>query len=219
MCALLLLGLAVAQEVPEEPWQALRILRQKERQGDLQAIRRLGRTWETALPRWDQRDHSTREVLACLAEHGELEFLRRLVASLPDGPGRAQIARRVAGSWGSLPPASARWLNLPRGALALPAAGATCLASDDRFVYAGASWGLAVYAHDLTPRARVALGRGVLDLEALGGFVWAATGEGLLRIDPDTGQVRRIALEPGSMQDLFRQGELLWVLTDQHLQR
>ena len=83
----------------------------------------------------------------------------------------------------SEPPAALGWANLPDG-VSLIASNENVLAltNDDRYVYSGHPWGVAVYDLKGQPVTRIALGEAARALVTLDGFVWAGTPQGLFRI-------------------------------------
>ena len=68
------------------------------------------------------------------------------------------------------------------------------LARDERYVYAGHSWGVGVYGLDGAAVTRVPLGESVAALAVSQGQVWAGTRRGLFRIDCSTWQVAHLWL-------------------------
>lgn len=95
---------------------------------------------------------------------------------------REQFRRRWDESK-SEPPAALGWANLPEGvSLIASNENVLALANDDRYVYAGHPWGIAVYDLNGQPVTRIALGEAARALATLDGYVWAGTPKGLFRI-------------------------------------
>jgi ligand-binding sensor domain-containing protein len=65
------------------------------------------------------------------------------------------------------------------------------VARDERFVYAGQPWGVAVYDFKGAPVTRILLGTEVAALVATQQHVWVGTPEGLFRIEAGTWAVAR----------------------------
>ena len=116
------------------------------------------------------------------------EFLTRLRAALADSPWKAavhQIDRRRADTWPATDPGVAfPWANLPDN-LELLACNedVLCLAADERRVYAGHPWGVAIYDLSGQPLVRVALGTTANSLACGAGALWVATPLGLMRVE------------------------------------
>ena len=95
---------------------------------------------------------------------------------------REQFRRRWDESK-SEPPSAFGWSNLPDGVSMIASnENVLALANDDRYVYAGHPWGVAVYDLKGQPVTRIALGEAVRALVTLDGHIWAGTPKGLFRI-------------------------------------
>ncbi len=95
---------------------------------------------------------------------------------------REQFRRRWDESK-SEPPAPFRWANLPDGVQLIASnENVLALANDDRYVYAGHPWGIAVYDFNGQPVTRIVLGEAARALVTRDGYVWAGTPKGLFRI-------------------------------------
>ena len=96
-----------------------------------------------------------------------------------------QLRRRQKGrslTRSPLPPFG--WANVPKGVtLVASTENVLALVRDDRYVYTGHPWGVAVYDFHGEAVTRVALSAPVHDLAALDGCLWVPTPEGLCRID------------------------------------
>lgn len=187
-------------------WQVERILRACERAGRLDELRARGKRLLH-----DKLGGNLNEVAAILADHAEAPFLKQLLART-SGPARAQILRRLAPpphspwKWG--------WANLPPHVRALSCiSGApSCSVEDERYLYLGYDWGLAVTDTLGRPVTRVALGTRVRDVEVAGGFAWLADDGGhLFRLEPRSWKVTEVALPQMRVEDLCAQGPTLWI--------
>ena len=85
----------------------------------------------------------------------------------------------------------------------------TCMTRDDRFVYAGLPWGVAVYDFNGAPVTRIVLGSAVTAMLPPGSNVWVGTPEGLFRIAAGTWSITHEAL--GQVTALALDGEQLWI--------
>ncbi len=229
---------------------AYRLMRLYEKNGQLEKLRALGLRLAKGERPFDQsdQDHYWRsgenglEELgnACLALavlHAEdksyqEELLAALKASRWVGA-RAQIERR-AGARTPNPPGggpgtnatgvgpSPAWANVPETVQIFTSfrEPVACLARDDQFVYAGMSWGLAVYDFKGGPVARLALGSPVQAMVVTQQQVWLGTPAGLFRVE--TGEASRtkgtpvppwsVARHPvGNVTALALDGESLWI--------
>lgn len=139
------------------------------------------------------------------------------------------------------PPAPFLWSNLPDGVnLIASNENVLALANDDRYVYAGHPWGVAVYDLKGQPVTRIALGDAARALVALDGHVWAGTPKGLFRIARADWSVahqwlhedvpaneRHAHTSPGassywfdnSVYALAADGEQLWISLHRNIQR
>lgn len=123
---------------------------------------------------------------------------------------RAQLARMTgtapATAGGTAPP----WANLPRDVrLIVSCESVACVARNDRFVYVGLPWGLAVYDFNGTPVTRILLGASVTTLAAADNQVWAGTDEGLFCIKAESWAITHEAL--GKVNALGLDGDQLWI--------
>ncbi|MEA3208072.1 MAG: hypothetical protein QOE70_1129 [Chthoniobacter sp.] len=134
-------------------------------------------------------------ALSVAIEHADdVPAQTALAAALQTSPwtgARAQIERRIAGGWKPFPGAKKQsWANAPVGAELLASdENVLCLARDERFVYSGHPWGIAVRDFAGEVVTRVALGEAVRALATAHGQVWAGTPKGLFRITPPAGGV------------------------------
>lgn len=169
---------------------------------------------------------------ACLAlaiQHAaDQAYQDQLAATLKEprwAGARAQLDRRVHGSGfdtaapgrrgarenpAPLRTEAATWANLPSGLRVVASCETvTTVAHDERFVYAGQPWGLAVYDFTGGPVTRLLLGSEVTTLVATQQQVWVGTPEGLFRIATANWAV---AHEPlGHVTALASDDDLLWI--------
>jgi HEAT repeat protein len=129
---------------------------------------------------------SATAALALAIQHGDtdekLATLNVAVEKSRWSGALAQLERRRDESK-SEPPAAFGWANLPAGVRLIASnENVLSLANDDRFVFAGHPWGVAVYNLTGQPVTRLALGEAARALVALDGHVWAGTPKGLFRI-------------------------------------
>ncbi len=95
---------------------------------------------------------------------------------------RAQLERRMDESK-SEPHAPFGWANLPAGVRLIASnENVLALANDDRYVFAGHPWGVAVYDLAGKPVTRIALGEAAQALAVIDGNLWAGTPKGLFRV-------------------------------------
>lgn len=138
------------------------------------------------------------------ADH-QAELAKALEAS-PWTGAKAQLARRRQGPQ---PPGQPRpsfgWANSPQGTRLLASLeDVLCLAADDRYVYAGYPWGIAVLDREGQPVTRVALGQVVQALVVTNGVAWAGTPAGLFRVPRADWKVDHLPL--GKKSSLAEQG-------------
>ncbi len=175
---------------------------------------------------------------ACLAlaiKHADGAQLEALAEALQDAPwvgARTQAERRRGGGWqlpDDLEPFG--WANVPDG-VALIAANENVLSlcRDDKYVYAGHPWGVAVYDFAGNPVTRVGLGAAATSMTTLGNTLWVGTPNGVYRVDCQDFAVSHLSCDQdlefeaklrGS--DAFRsdrrvgalaaQGDILWIST------
>ena len=185
---------------------------------------------------------------ACLAlaiHHADATNLSALAESLRQYPwtgARAQVERRLSGGWKA--PAGLKefgWANLPKGVRLIASnENVLSLARDDRYVYAGHPWGIAVYDFEGNGITRVALGEQAEAIVAGSSQIWVGTPKGLFRIERDGWSVAHIWLHgdvpeasrnarsfPGpkayvfdnSVYCLALDGDYLWIGLHRNVQR
>ena len=139
---------------------------------------------------------------------------------------RNQIARRRAGPWKPQPAAKPiPWANAPAGvSLLVSHDNVLCLAHNDRFVYSGHPWGVAVYTHAGQAVTQIALGEAARTMLVQGGQVWVGTPKGLFRVTPGEWTVAhqslladmrstptRLPESKSGVHALAIDGDLLWL--------
>ena len=210
---------------------AYRLMRLYERQSDRDKMAALAlriakgdkpfRDWWRFPPtgQYDERD----DLAACLAvaiHNEDLSALAELEKSLPDAPwlaARAQIARRTGNGWPQQIRPAVGWANLPDGASAWVCNDAVqSLAFDDKYIYAGMPWGIAVYSRAGEPVTRVALAAAATQIVVQNSSLWVATPECLVRVERDTWSVASLAVAPTA---LFLKDSTLWIGTSTGIQR
>ncbi len=129
---------------------------------------------------------------------------------------RSQMARRLdkvvePKNVGASPP----WVNLPPDTQVIVSCDSvTCVAKSERFLYAGAPWGVAVYNAKGAPVTRILLGNSVTHLVATEDQLWAGTKDGLFLI---TAEKWTVTHEPvGEVVALGLDGEQLWIGVSEH---
>jgi HEAT repeat protein len=159
---------------------------------------------------------------ACLAlaiQHADGKaYQEELAAALKESRwsgARAQLERRLgrASLWadtGTNRTPALAWANVP-GEVRLVASceTVTCLARDERFVYAGQPWGVAVYDFQGAPVTRILLGSEVTTMVVTQQQVWVGTTAGLFRLEAGTWAIAREPL--GHVTALALDGEQLWI--------
>lgn len=146
-----------------------------------------------------------------------------------------QLSRRTGRDSASREPAPFGWANAPRGAVLLASnEDVLSLAADDRYVYAGMPWGIAVYTHRAEPVTRIAMDADAQGALVRDGTLWVASSRGLYRIAIGTWKIARMELEgdvPGEspMTDwrsarnavklLALDGDSLWISAHRRIQR
>lgn len=170
---------------------------------------------------------------ACLAlaiQHADDQATQAaLAAALKDSRwpvARRQLDRRSAGPWKPNPAErKIPWANVAAGIeLMVSHDNVLCLAHDERFVYVGYPWGVAVYSHAGEPETQIAMEEAARSLVVLAGNVWAGTPKGLFRINPDQWTVAWQTLDADAPRDreerldfnngincLAVDGDLLWI--------
>jgi HEAT repeat protein/tetratricopeptide (TPR) repeat protein len=233
---------------------AYRLMRLYEETGQFDELRALGlrvargdepfgQWWQTDWSQHQYRDANglPEDINACLAlaiEHADtatLDGLSEALGALPDHPATAQLARRRAGGWEPHARDAIGWANLPEGVSALACnENVLSLACDNRHVYAGMPWGVAVYRHDGEPVTRVALETAALDLRHRNGRLWVGTPLGLASVAVGSWEVSHIPLDrdvpPEEYDPEYRplwdrvcglalDGPFVWVGTARNIQR
>ncbi len=136
------------------------------------------------------------QVIAQANDNDLTELAAALESSAFEGA-RAQIARRRAGKLIGEPARDFGWANAPAGVRVLAGNGDVCaLCRDDKYIYAGQPWGVAVYDFDLHPVTRIALGETIEHLAVCGGFLWCGSRNDLFRLDPRSWTAVRVGLGP-----------------------
>jgi HEAT repeat protein/tetratricopeptide (TPR) repeat protein len=127
-------------------------------------------------------------------------------------------------SWMNVPttftPRPMPWVNLGSGATLIASLEDVLdLARDDKHLYAGQPWGVAVYDLRGNPIQRVALGGAATNLAVAGRNLFVGTPSGLLSVDTEHMTVSCIGLPPGdeNVCGLAVQGGDLWVGTHQRI--
>ncbi len=209
------------------------------RQGDqLQLALRLakGRAPFQEVPK--RRDHSEngpREsglaalslAISNLRDPHALDALEAALVASPWTDALRQLRRRRGQGFPSTPAFKPfPWVNLPQGVTLLASLDDVLdLTRDDRHVYSGHPWGVAVHDFSGRPVVRIPLGRAVTRLVVVQGALWAGTEDGLFRIDPKTYEVAEVPLVGSApyrtlgkcIQALVARGEVLWIGTDRDL--
>ena len=231
-----------------------RLMRLYEKLGQLDKLRVLGlrmakgekpfgRMWETDDRSVRHRDENRwpEDVDGCLSllvQHsdetarGELEDVWN---SLPDFPAKRQLARRQVGRWQPMKRRTFGWANVPKDVSVLACnENVLSLVCDNRHIYAGMPWGVAVFTHTGEPVTRVALGDAALDLATQGKYLWVASPVGLNRITVASWETAYLALdqdiprrdrEPSKKAfhngvcSLAHDGRFLWIGTRRNIQR
>lgn len=123
---------------------------------------------------------------------------------------RAQLERRTGAASAAPEGTSLPWANLPRDVRVIVSCeSVACVARNERYVYAGLPWGVAVYDFNGTPVTRILLGRSVTSLAAAGNQLWAGTEEGLFCIAAESWSITHEAL--GKVTALAVDGDQLWI--------
>jgi HEAT repeat protein len=206
---------------------AYRLMRLYEKHGQLDRLRALG----VRLARGDQpfenfdaygsewsgengREEFGNAGLALAIQHADDNaYQSQLAAALKTSRwvgARAQLERRTgaasAAHGGSSPP----WANLPRDVRVIASCeSVACVARNERYVYAGLPWGVAVYDFNGAPATRILLEKSVTALAAAGDQLWVGTEEGLFCIAAESWSITREAL--GQVTALALDGEDLWI--------
>lgn len=157
------------------------------------------------------------------------EALAETLAPSPWEGAKAQVARVRAG--GLRPAADAKpfgWSGTPEGVILI--ASNECVLSlcrDDKHLYVGQPWGVAVYDFDGKPVTRVPLQTAALHMVTVKGALWVGTPIGLYRIDPATWDVSCLSCDqnvPAAERQegirifgLAAQGDLLWIAAGRNI--
>ncbi len=182
---------------------------------------------------WPEDLNACLALLVHVADSATLRQLQELWRELPDLPATRQLQRRLADTPMPPPAPDLPWANLPAGVRLLAAnENVLTVAADPAFIYAGMPWGLAIYHHDGIPVTRLALGDAVQDVLPHAGYLWCATPTGLLRVEPDTWQVRSLPTDADLSQQkadrlpfnrgvwaLAADGDHIWIGTRRNLQQ
>ena len=111
------------------------------------------------------------------------ELMTALAESVWQGA-RAQLLRRSEDN-APQPEPAIPWANLPAGIeLIASTENVLALAHDDRYVYSGHPWGVAVHDHTGLPATRIALGEAARALVVINDQIWVGSPKGLFRISP-----------------------------------
>jgi HEAT repeat protein/tetratricopeptide (TPR) repeat protein len=241
---------------------AYRLLRAYEKAGKVDELRQLGlriaagdkpfgqwwrpdpnRTRLGCANEWEEDVNGCLSLLIRRADEATLDKLNELWKDIDDHPAKRQLARRqgrssaeeqVAGDFG--------WANVPRG-VRLIASNQTVLsvAHDDRYIYAGHPWGIAVYSRAGKPITRIALTEAARAIAVNRGMIWVGTPKGLYRIRRDEWSVAHLYLEgdvpeqrrhsrswadqpanywfDNGVYTLAVDGDFLWIGTHRNIQR
>jgi len=165
-----------------------------------------------------QLPDSAHEALALVIRHAQTEQLDEL-AKLLSAPAwarsRAQLERRRSGMPAHPTRPDFGWANsLPEGTKVLAINDKILsLTSDSSRVYAGHSWGVAIYDHSGNPITRIAIGHPVNALAVTDGALWASANRGLLRIDLSNFAVARVQSQhlDGNIAALAVHNGSLWI--------
>lgn len=145
-------------------------------------------------------------------------YQSELAAALEASPwvgARSQLARRM----GEMPAASNKvsppWANLPPDTRVIVSCGSpTCVAKSESYLYAGMSWGVAVYDAKGAPVTRILLGDSPTHLVAADEQLWVGTETGLFLI---TAGKWTVSHEPvGNVVALGLDGEQIWIGVREH---
>ncbi len=240
---------------------AYRLMRLYEKADQLEKLQKLGlriakgekpfdEWWKPANSHEEYHDDEglPEDVNPCLsilldrADGDTLAQLDDFWSKLGDFPARRQLARRLAGGGEESPQTEdIGWANCPRGVRAIVShENVLSVARDERHIYAGHPWGVAVYDLEGNAVTRIALGEAAQALAVLGEYLWAGTPKGLFRIDPtdwtvghvwlhgDVPDDRRHGRSPGTLAPywfdngvytLAPDGEELWIGLHRNVQR
>ena len=202
---------------------AYRLMRLYEKKGDYGRLRALGlRVAQSEKPfnirKLDQFAHRDgndlpEDVNACLSlavQHADDAHSQTALEEALQGKpwpwtgALRQLSRRRAGRIeipAGLKPFG--WANAPEGVTLIASnENVLSLARDDKYVYAGHPWGIAVYDFAGEPVTRVALATAARELLTHAGHLWAGTPKGLYRVDTGNWGVAHLACD----QDLTPHG-------------
>jgi len=200
-----------------------------------------GEWWTRDARRYDSRNHNDwpedlNGALALLihgADAATLETLSGLWREFPDFPAKRQLARRLREDGQAPPGPDFGWSGLAEGVRLIASnENVLSVAVSGDAVYAGMPWGVAVYGTDGTPVTRIALGRAVLDILPHRGVLWCATPSGLLRVDPQSGEIQELPTDADletpdpartdfqrGVRRLAADGDSVWIGTRRNIQR
>lgn len=112
------------------------------------------------------------------------EDLRAALAESVWQPAYAQVLRRMTPTTPQ-PETAVPWANLPDGMqLIASTENVLALAHNNRYVYSGHPWGVAVHDHNGQPVTRIALGEAARALVVINDHLWVGSPKGLFRISP-----------------------------------
>ena len=208
---------------------AYRLMRLYEKHGQLDRLRALGlrlakgdqpfENFDAYGSEWsgeNGREEFGNAGLALAIQHADdPAYQVQLAAALKTsrwGGARAQLERRTGAAPAAPEGTSPPWANLPRDVRVIASCeSVACVARNERFVYVGLPWGVAVYDFNGAPVTRILLGRSVTSLVAAGDQLWAGTEDGLFCITVGSWAITHEAL--GKVNALGLDGEQLWIGT------
>ncbi len=189
---------------------AYRLMRLYEKAGRIQDLKDLGlrvaraekpfQGWPEELRndthRYRDRNDLPEDLNLCFSLLIEYSDDKETVAGLdsalearPYETARRQLARRTGRPYGLADRPDFPWANIPAGVRVLASnENVLSLAFDNKYVYAGHPWGLAVYTREGRPVTRVALASSALALAVIGDTVWAGTPDGLFSVTRENWQ-------------------------------
>ena len=233
------------------PELAYRLMRLYERHGRIDDLSQLGlriarggKPFDAQTQRWIARGINERQsedwVIACLSlaiRYADEPIRQRHLADAFRNSrweaARNQLARRMAGPWKPQAPAQPLpWANAPAGVTLLVSHhNVLCLTHDEKYVYAGFPWGIAVYTHSGRIVTQIALEEAARALAVVPGRVWVGTPKGLFQITTETWKVTYQALDgdydqqrtemfhrTSGVNTLALDGDLLWIGLNRNIQ-
>ena len=106
-------------------------------------------------------------------------------------PAAAQLTRTRLAAFGEPRQEAFGWRGCSENVTLLASNEAVLsLVRDDRYIYTGHPWGIAVYTLDASPVTRIALGEAAMHLAQTKGALWVGSSDGLFRIDTADFSVR-----------------------------